>query len=150
MSFAIKNITGTLVSFSLILIFYLVRLFSLVSNDAFTRENLVHLWIIVIVASIVVTIITMILTHIITTAAVAIKTREEPDIDETEDERDKTIELKGSALAHKIHTIAVFFAMLTFALGKAPEVMFSMLIAFGLIAQVIEDTVRLYYYRKGF
>jgi hypothetical protein len=40
--------------------------------------------------------------------------------------------------------------MLTFVLGQPPLVMFSLLIFFGLVAQVSGDVLRLYLYRRGF
>jgi hypothetical protein len=40
--------------------------------------------------------------------------------------------------------------MLTFVFGQPPLVMFTLLIFFGLVAQIIGDISRLYLYRKGF
>jgi hypothetical protein len=40
--------------------------------------------------------------------------------------------------------------MLTFVLGQPPLVMFSLLIFFGLLAQIIGDTSRMILYRRGF
>jgi hypothetical protein len=40
--------------------------------------------------------------------------------------------------------------MLTFALGQPPLVMFTLLIFFGVVAQIIGDISRLYLYRRGF
>jgi hypothetical protein len=40
--------------------------------------------------------------------------------------------------------------MLTFAFGQPPLVMFTLLIFFGVVAQIIGDISRLYLYRRGF
>jgi hypothetical protein len=40
--------------------------------------------------------------------------------------------------------------MLTFALGQPPLVMFTLLIFFGVSAQIIGDILRLVLYRRGF
>jgi hypothetical protein len=40
--------------------------------------------------------------------------------------------------------------MLTFVLGQPPLVMFTLLIFFGVVAQIIGDGLRLYLYRRGF
>ena len=149
MSFSQKNITGTLISFSFILLYYLIRLIALIQNDAFTRSNVVHLWVIVIIATIVVTVTTMILTHVFSAVAVAVKTQQEPEIDETEDERDNFIDLKGTALTHQVNSIGALLAMLTYAFGKPAVLMFSLLILFGMVAQIAGDAVRLYHYRRG-
>lgn len=149
MSFAQKNIIGTLVSFSLILLYYLIRLSTLIQTDSFIREEVVHLWVIVVIATIVVTVTTMILTHIFSAVSIAVKTQAEPEIDETEDERDKLIDLKGTSLTHQINSIGVLLAMLTFVFGKPAVIMFSLVILSGIIAQIAGDAARLYFYRNG-
>src|SRR5512139_1987797 len=75
MSFQEKNIAASFTVFTLILGFYLTRVFQMIQNDTFDLTNMVRLWIIVIVLGIVVTIIGMILTHIGSGIIEAIKTR---------------------------------------------------------------------------
>ena len=57
MSFQEKNITVTLVSFSLILLFYSNRIFQLVQDGGLNSTDVFRLWAIVIVLGIIVTII---------------------------------------------------------------------------------------------
>ena len=84
-------------------------------------------------------------------AGQAIKTGEEdPKIEDIEDERDKLIDLRGTRVSYIISSSGVALSMLAFVLGQPPLVMFSLLIFFGLIAQVIGDISRLVLYRKGF
>lgn len=150
MSFQERNIAASFVIFILILAFYVVRVFQLVQNESFNLSNMVRLWVIVIVLGIVVTIIGTILTHIGSGIVEAIKTQKEPVIEDIQDERDRLIDLRGTRVAYIVYSLGVLLAMLTFALGQPPLVMFSLLIFFGLVAQVIGDISRLVLYRRGF
>lgn len=150
MSFQEKNVTVSLVNFSLILGFYLIRLFQMIQDGSFNSTNVFRLWGIVIVLAVVVTILATILTHIVSAIIQAIKTKEEPDIEDIADERDKLIDLRGTKVTYFVSSIGVFLSMLTFALGQPPLVMFTLLIFFGVVAQVIGDISRLYFYRRGF
>ena len=150
MSFQERNIAASFVIFILILAFYVVRVFQLVQNESFNLSNMVRLWVIVIVLGIVVTIIGTILTHIGSGIVEAIKTQKEPVIEDIQDERDRLIDLRGTRVAYIVYSLGVLLAMLTFALGQPPLVMFSLLIFFGLVAQIIGDISRLVLYRRGF
>ena len=151
MSFQEKNITVTLVSFSLILVIFLIRVLQMVLGGSFTSTNVFRLWGIIIVLAIVVTILATILTHIVSAIIQAIKTGDEnPEIEDIADERDKLIDLKGTRVTYTVSSIGVFLAMLTFVFGQPPLVMFTLLIFFGVLAQVIGDISRLVRYRRGF
>jgi hypothetical protein len=150
MSFQEKNITVSLVNFTLILGFYLFRVFQMMRGESFNSTNVFRLWGITIVLAIVVTILATILTHIGSGIIHAIKTKEEPDIEDIQDERDQMIDLRGTKVTYLVSSIGVFLSMLTFALGQPPLVMFTLLVFFGLVAQVIGDISRLVLYRRGF
>lgn len=150
MSFQEKNIVVTLVNFSLILIFYLVSLFLMIQNGSFNSTTVFRLWGIVIVLAVIVTILATILTHIVLAIIQAIKTGEEkPEIEDIKDERDQLIDLRGTKVTYTVSSIGVFLSMLTFAFGQPPLVMFTLLIFFGVLAQIIGDIFRLYLYRRG-
>ena len=150
MSFQEKNITVSLVNFTLILGFYLIRLLQMIRGGNFNSTNVFRLWGIVIALAVIVTIAATILTHIVTAIIQAIKTKKEPDIEDIKDERDKLIDLKGTKITYVVSSIGVFLSMLTFVLGQPPLVMFTLLIFFGVVAQIIGDISRLYLYRRGF
>jgi hypothetical protein len=150
MSFQEKNVTVSLVSFTLILGFYLIRLFQLIQSVTFNSTNVFRLWGIVIGLAVVVTILATILTHIVSAIIHAIKTKEEADIEDIQDERDKLIDLRGTKVTYFVSSIGGFLSMLTFVLGQPPLVMFTLLIFFGVVAQIMGDISRLYLYRKGF
>jgi hypothetical protein len=151
MSFQEKNITVSLISFSLILVIFLISVTRMILGDSFTSTNVFRLWGIVIVMAIVFTILGTILTHIFSAIIQAIQTGEEdPEIDDLEDERDKLIDLRGTKITYIFSSIGVFLAMLTFVFGQPALVMFTLLIFFGLVAQLVGDISRLVLYRRGF
>ena len=150
MSFQEKNITVTLVNFTLILGFYLLRLFQMIQDGSFNPSNVFRLWWIVIVLAIVVTVLAIILTHIVSAMIQSRKTKEATGIKDIQDERDKLIDLRGTKITYSVSSIGGFLSMLSFALGQPPLVMFTLLIFFGVLAQIIGDIARLYLYRRGF
>jgi hypothetical protein len=150
MSFQEKNITVSLISFILILIVFLISLIIMISGGNFASTNVFRLWGITIVLAIVLTILGTILTHIFSAIVEAIQTQEEPEIEDIQDERDKLIDLRGTRVTYIASSIGVFLAMLTFVLGQPALVMFTLLIFFGLVAQISGDISRLVLYRRGF
>jgi hypothetical protein len=150
MSFQEKNVAVTLVNFTVILGFYLIRLLQMIQNGSFNPTNVFRLWGIVVLCAVVVTIFATILTHVVSAIIQAIKTKEQPELEDIADERDKLIDLRGTKVTYHLASIGSFLAMLTFVLGQPPLVMFTLLIFFGIVAQIIGDIVRLYFYRRGF
>lgn len=149
MTFQQKNNTVSLASFSLLLTFFLLRIAQLVRNQNFNDAAVVRLWIIVAVLAVVVTVVGIILTHAIPAAVKTARTGDpDPEIDDTVDERDQRIDLEGTNLTYRITSIGTFIAMLTFALGQPPLVMFSLLIFFGLAGQIAGDALRLKRYQQ--
>ena len=151
MSFHQKNIAVSLVNFTLILGFFLFRVVQMLLSDSFTSTSIFRLWGITIGLAIVVMIIGTIITHIVSTIIEAIKTgNEDPKIEDFEDERDQLIDLRGTKVTYSVFSIGVFLSMLTFVFDQPPLVMFTLLIFFGLVAQIIGDISRLALYRRGF
>lgn len=149
MSFKEKNIVVTLVNFSLILIFYLCATAYMSVNDEFTSTNIFRVWGVVIGMAIFVTIAATIITHVVLSILEGIKTGEKnkPFMDDLEDERDKMIDLRGTKITYTVSSLGSGLAMLSFALGETPLVMFSLLIFFGVLSQIIGDITRLLIYR---
>ena len=150
MSYQEKNITVSLVISSLIMAFFAIRIFQLVQSETFIASNVFRLWGIVIALTIIATIVATILTHIGSAVFQAIQSGgEEPKIEDLEDERDKLIDLRGTRVTYIAASIGVFLAMLTFVLGQPALGMFTLLIFFGILAQIIGDISRLVLYRRG-
>ncbi len=151
MSFQEKNISVSLATSTMILGYFLIRVFQLAQGESYTSTNVFRLWGIMIVLSIITTILGTILTHILTSILEAIRTGEEdPKIEDFEDERDKLINLRGTRFTYIVSSSGVALSMLAFVLGQPALVMFSLLIFFGLLAQMIGDISRLVLYRRGF
>jgi DMSO reductase anchor subunit len=150
MSFQEKNTTVSLSIFVIILGFYLVRVFQLVQHANFNSTNVFHLWGIIIVLAVIGTIVVTILTHIAGGIIHKMQTNEDPHLEDIQDERDKIIDLKGTRVAYTFSSIGVALSMLTFVFGQPPLLMFTLLIFFGILAQVVADIWRLTLYRRGF
>ena len=150
MSYQEKNITVSLVSHLLIGVYYLVNLFQMQQSGGLVSAKVFSLWAIVIVSTIIVNIIGSILTNILLSIVHAIKTRSDREERFIEDERDNLIGLKGSKVSYITSSIGALIAMLTFAFGQPPLVMFSLLILSSIVAEIIGDLSQLYLYRKGF
>ena len=151
MTFQQKNITVSLVNFSLILGFYLIRVTHLIRTENFNLDKMIWVWIIIAIVAIVVTIIGTILTHIVSTIIEVIQTgNEEPKIEDIQDERDELINLKGTNVTYIVYSLGVFLAMLSFAFGQPGLVMFTLLILCGILSQIAGDIYRLGLYRRGF
>jgi hypothetical protein len=151
MSYQEKTVAVSLVTFTLILGFYGIRVLQMVQTGDFNSSNVFRLWGITIALAIVATILLTILTHIFSAIIHAIQTgQEKPEIEDIQDERDQIIDLRGTKVTYFVSSIGSLFAMLTFVFGQSPLVMFTLLVVSGLIAQIIGDVARLYLYRRGF
>jgi hypothetical protein len=151
MSYQEKTVTVSLVTFVVILGFYLIRVFQMIEAGSFNSTNVFRLWGIVIALAIVATIVLTILTHILSAIIHAVKTgQEKPEIEDIQDERDNLIDLRGTKVTYLVHSIGGFLSMLTFVLGQSPLVMFTLLVVSGIVAQIVGDVARLYLYRRGF
>ena len=150
MSFQEKNIAVSLSTFTVILGFYLIRVFQLVQSESFNSTNLFRLWGIIAIVAVIGTILATTFTHIAGGIVHKVRTNEDPQIEDIQDERDQIIDLKGTRVAYTFSSIGAALAMLTFVFGQPPLVMFSLLIFFGVLAQVIADIWRLTLYRRGF
>ncbi|NDJ52547.1 MAG: hypothetical protein GYB68_05590 [Chloroflexi bacterium] len=150
MAFQERNTVASLTVSSLLLAFFGPRITTMLLNDAFLAENLFQLWLIVIVGMILGTIAVTILANIVHGAVYMASTQQEPDsLEYEEDERDQLIELKGTRVAYVVFSFGVFFAMLSFVINQSPLPMFALLIASGLVAQMVGNVSRLFRYRAG-
>ena len=110
-------------------------------TDDFQSWGLVFL--IFIGISVAVRIIIQIIFHIIN----AIATREEKV--PVEDERDQLIKLKATRNSYYAFTSGFVLSVLGLALGMPVHWIFIAFVAFGLIAEILDNGSQIYYYRKG-
>ncbi len=149
MTYRETNISVSLGSSLLVLIYYLVNWMQMYQTQGLNSATIFRLWAIVIVATIILNILGNILTNIALAIIHAIRTQSDKEPRFVEDERDRLIGLKGTQAAYIAFSAGVFLAMLTFALGQPPLVMFSLIIFFSIIAEIISDTLQLAFYRRG-
>lgn len=150
MSYEEKNLTVSLSSYILILLFFGVKWIQAYQQSGLQPAVIYALWATIIVATILVNIFGNILTHIVFSIIHAVKTRSDVPERMVSDERDKLIDLKGSKVSYITFSIGVFCAMLTFMFGQPPLIMFSVIILFSLIAEIAGDSFQLALYRRGF
>ncbi len=150
MSYQEKNITVSLVSYLLIIGYYLVNLFQMFQEGGLVSTRLFSLWTLVILATIIVNIIASILTNIVLTIVEAIKAQKYDEPRFIADERDQLIGLKGVRSSYITFLVGVLVSVLAFAFGQPPLVMVSMIIFFTIVAEIIGDISQIYLYRRGF
>jgi len=144
-----NEITVTLVCSLFILAYYLVNIFQMLQGGGLNAEEVFRLWVVVIIANIVLTIAGFIISYIVINIVHAIKTQKEEEVRMLEDERDRLIGLKGDRVSYIAFSIGVFLSMLTFALGQPPLVMFSLIVFFSLLAEILGNISQLVFYRRG-
>ena len=144
-----NEITVTLVCSLFILAYYLVNIFQMLQGGGLNAEEVFRLWIVVIIANIVLTIAGFIISYIVINIVHAIKTQKEEEVRMLEDERDRLIWLKGDRVSYIAFSIGVFLSMLTFALGQPPLVMFSLIVFFSLLAEILGNISQLVFYHRG-
>ena len=149
MSYQEKNITVSLVSFLLIVGYYLVNVVQMLQQGGLVSNRLFSLWAVVIIAGIIVNIIGSILTNILLAILHAIRTRGKEEERFIEDERDKLIGLKGVRVSYVTFSIGVLIAMLSFVFGQPPLVMFGVIIFFSIVAEIAGDISQIFLYHRG-
>jgi hypothetical protein len=149
MSYQEKNTAVSLFAHLLIVGYYLLNVFQMLQEGGLVPARVFGLWATVVAATILVNVIGIILTHIVLSIVEAIRTRKEPDERFIEDERDRLIDLKGSRIAYITFGFGVFLAMLTFVFGQPPLVMFSLIVFFGIAAEIVGNLSQIILYRRG-
>jgi len=148
MSYKERNTTVSLVIAILILLYFRVRFAIMLNAGPLVDTQVFRLWVTVIIMAIGANILMSIIASIV--YGIIYKIRypdDEPEF--TEDERDELIDLKGTRVSYIFHSLGVLVAMITFATGRPPLVMFTVIIGSGQVAQIIGDLWRLYRYRRG-
>ena len=149
MSIRKVSISVSLVSTLLILSYYLANLIPMFQQGDLNSQQIFRLAAIVIVASVALNIAGNILAHIIINIIHAIQTQSDKEVRMSEDERDKLIELKGTQISYIVFSLGVLASMLTFVFGQPALAMFSLIIFFGLAAEIIGDLSQFYFDSRG-
>ncbi len=144
-----NEISVSLVSTLLILGYYLFNLIPMFQQEDLSSDEVFRLAGIVIAATIVLNILGNIITNIVIHIVHAIQTQSDQEVRMIEDERDKLIGLKGTRVTYISFSIGVLIAMLSFVFGQPALVMFSLIIFFSLLSEIIGDLGQFYYYGRG-
>ena len=150
MSYQEKSVTVSLVSYLLVLGYYLTRILHMFKDGGLVSSQLFGLWVSVIVATILVNILGNILANIVLSIVHAIRTRTGEVERYIADERDRLIDLKGGKIAYITFSVGVFLSMLAFALGQPALVMFGLIIFFSISAEIVGSISQIILYRRGF
>lgn len=150
MSYQEKNITVSLISQLLILGFYVVSLYQMFQEGGLVAGRVFGLWTTVILAAIVTNILASILTNIILTIFEAIKSKEYSEPRFIADERDQLIELKGMQSGYITFSVGTLVSIIAFVVGQPALEAFNAIIFFAILAQIVSDISRVYFYRRGF
>ena len=143
------SISVSLVSTLLILGYYLVKLIPMFQQSDLIPDEVFRLAGIVIVASILLNIAGNIIANIVINIVHAIQTRSEKEVRLLEDERDKLIGLKGTQVSYIAFSLGVMVSMLTFVFAQPALVMFSLIIFFSLLAEIIGNLSQFYFDSQG-
>ncbi len=143
------TISVSLVSSLLILGYYLIKLIPMFQHGDLIPDEVFRLTGIVIVASIVLHIAGNIIANIVINIVHAIQTRSDKEVRLVEDERDKLIGLKGTQVSYIAFSLGVLVSLLTFVFGQPALVMFSLIVSFSLLAEIIGNLSQFYFYSRG-
>lgn len=139
LSFKEKNIWTSLIITLVVFGYYFARVFSASNQNTIDSSYFIELFISVVVVMIILEIVS----HII--LAVIYK----KEVNESNDERDKLIELKGTRISYWILILGVFQAVAGLLMTKSPIMIANIILFFFVIAEIMGNSIKLYYYRKG-
>ena len=92
-------------------------------------------------------VIVMIILEIVSHIILAVIYKKE--VNESSDERDKLIELKGIRISYWILIFGIFQAIVSLLMNKPPLMVANIILLFFVFAQIAGESIKLYYYRKG-
>ncbi|MBT3934579.1 MAG: hypothetical protein HOD63_07615 [Bacteroidetes bacterium] len=143
-----RRILVSLVTTILVFVFYTFYIYKrqVVGNPEIVND--LQFWGKTFMLMIPVAIVAQIIMHIL--FAIINKIMANEDEPKINDERDKLIELKALKLSHWIFAAGFILAMGSQALGMKVWVMFVTLVVSGLLSTMLEEIIKLYYYKRGF
>lgn len=147
MSYQEKQNVVNIISGLLLTLVYGLIIYQQHKAGRFDLTQDISKWGVIFLIFMAVSIIGRIIIYIIFHIINAIATREE-ELPVT-DERDKLIKLKSTRNSYHAFSLSFIFAFVFLALGMPFYWMFIVFIASGLIAEIIDNSSQIYYYRKG-
>ena len=139
MSFKEKCIWTSLIITIIVFGYYFTRVFIILNQTTSDSANLIVLFIGVVIVMIILEIVSHIILAIIY----------KKEVNENSDERDKLIELKGIRISYWILIFGIFQAIVSLLMNKPPLMVANIILLFFVFAQIVGESIKLYYYRKG-
>jgi hypothetical protein len=138
-SFKEKSIWTSLIMTIIIFGYYFTRVFNVLNQPTVDSTNLIVLFISVVIMMIMLEITIHIILGII----------DNKNANEADDERDRLIDLKATKISYYILILGVFQAVAGLLMTKSPVIIANIILLFFVFAEIVGDSIRLYYYRKG-
>ncbi|MDQ6985760.1 MAG: hypothetical protein Q9M91_08835 [Candidatus Dojkabacteria bacterium] len=142
-----REILISLSSLLLVGLPYIVSVFITYQDKNLSNDEELKFWATAILIMIPLRIVSMIVMYILVAIATAIATGKESDFKEIVDERDKLIDLKGERNGQAVFLIGFGLALVSAAIGQSLAVMFSIIVVFGVLSEVIGSLSKICYYR---
>jgi len=139
LSFKEKSIWISLITTIIVFGYYFARVFGILNQSTGGTTELIVLYIGVVIFMVILVIVSHILLAII-------YTKEANDL---ADERDKLIELKATKSSYLILVVGVFGTVGNLLTDKSPIMTANIILLFFVLAEIVGDSIKLYYYRKG-
>lgn len=153
MTYQEKNSLTNIISSILITGIYAFITYQKYLNGVLDDSNIFRFWALIILIfipiSIVARIVIMILFRIIDAIVQTAKGEEiDTDVDKT-DERDKIIRMKAAGNSMFLFALGFIFALATQLFDVSNHTFFLTIVVFGLLTDVLSESLQIRYYRKG-
>ena len=148
LSFQEKSVIVSLLTSTVVYAVFAVLVWQRYQAGSFDPASVLVFWGRALLILIGVQILFQVVAQILLAISHAIVTREEED-PSFEDERDKLIELKSTRNQFVVFGVGFLLATAALAFGHSVTVMFVILIAFLIIAELFGGVSKLVYYRRG-
>ena len=153
MSYQEKRSVTNIISTILLTGIYALVMYNNYSNWGLDADNVFRFWAIVILIfipiSIIARIIILIIFHILESIVNEVKGGGELDEMDIVDERDKLIEMKAAKNSMFVFAIGFMIALGTQLFDVSNHVFFLVLVLFGVISDILSESLTICYYRKG-
>lgn len=154
MSYQEKKSVTNIISSVVITTVYAIIMYQRYLNGGLSDSNIFKFWAIIILIfipiSIIARIIIMIIFHILESVVQAAQGNDIEDvIDEVVDERDKLVQMKANSISMYIFSLGFIVALATQLFEVSNHLFFIVMIAFGLITDVVSESLMIRFYRRG-
>lgn len=146
---SIINLIASILIFS---IFSIIFYYSY-DNWGLNPDKIFYFWSIyfigMIICNILVQVLVMIILSIINAAINEIQGNEQDEIDLSEDERDKMIQMKSNLYSMYVFVLGLGVAFLTQLFDLNNHIFFIVLFSFGFLSDITSNILSIKYYKKG-